>query len=44
MKFLVLIIVIVAVVAAWRMRSVLLGKVLGQSSSRVDRHLGRKKR
>ncbi len=44
MKFLVLVIVIVAVVAAWRMRSVLLGKVLGQSSSRVDRHLGRKKR
>ena len=43
MKFLVLVIVIVAV-AAWRMRSVLLGKVLGQSSSRVDRHLGRKKR
>ncbi|MBM7508784.1 MULTISPECIES: hypothetical protein [Nocardioides] len=44
MKFLVLVLVIVAVVAAWRMRSVLLGKVLGQSSSRVDRHLGRKKR
>ena len=43
MKFLVLVIVIVAVVAAWRMRSVLLGKVLGQSSGRVDRHLGRKK-
>ena len=43
MKFLLLVIVIVAVVAAWRMRSVLLGKELGQSSGRVDRHLGRKK-
>ncbi len=44
MKFLLLILVIVAVVAAWRMRSVLLGKVLGQSSGRVDRHLNRRRK
>ncbi len=44
MKLVLLVLVIIAVVAAWRMRSVLLGKVLGQSSSRVDRHLNRRKR
>ncbi len=44
MTFLIILAVIIAGVVAWRMRVQLLAKVLGQSESRVDRQLNRKKR
>jgi hypothetical protein len=44
MTFLIIIAVILAGVVAWRMRVQLLAKVLGQSESRVDRQLNRRKR
>jgi hypothetical protein len=37
-------VVVVAVVAAWRFRVQLLAKVLGQSESRINNQLNRKKR
>ena len=44
MTFLIIIAVILAGVVAWRMRVQLLAKVLGQSESRVERQLNRRKR
>ncbi|WP_272494462.1 hypothetical protein [Nocardioides bruguierae] len=44
MKFLLLIAIVVAVVAAWRMRAVILGKILGQDPARIQRQIDRKKR
>ena len=44
LTFLIIVAVILAGVVAWRMRVQLLAKVLGQSESRVDRQLNRKKR
>jgi hypothetical protein len=44
MTFLIIVAVILAAVVAWRMRVQLLAKVLGQSESRIDRQLNRKKR
>ena len=44
MTFWIIAAVIVAAIVAWRMRVQLLAKVLGQSESRVDRQLNRKKR
>jgi len=38
----VLLVVVVAVVA-WRARSAILAKILGQPQSRIDRHIGRKR-
>ena len=44
MTFLIIVAVIVIGVVAWRMRVPLLAKILGQSESRVDRQLNRRKR
>ena len=44
MTFLIILAVLIVGVVAWRMRVPLLAKVLGQSESRVDRQLNRKKR
>ena len=44
MTFLFIIAVVLAGVVAWRMRVQLLAKALGQSESRIDRQLNRKKR
>ena len=44
LTFLIIVAVILAGVVAWRMRVQLLAKVLGQSESRIDRQLNRKKR
>jgi hypothetical protein len=44
MTFLIILAVVLVGVVAWRMRVQLLAKVLGQSESRVDRQLNRKKR
>jgi hypothetical protein len=40
--FILLVIVVVGIVA-WRMRVPLLAKILGQSQSRINRQIGRKK-
>jgi len=44
MTFLIILAVIAVGVMAWRMRVQLLARVLGQSESRIDRRLNRKKR
>jgi hypothetical protein len=44
MGWLIFLVVVVAVVAAWRFRVQLLAKVLGQSESRINNQLNRKKR
>jgi hypothetical protein len=44
MTFLIIVAVIVAAFVAWRMRVSLLAKVLGQSESRIERQLNRRKR
>jgi hypothetical protein len=43
MTFLIIVAVIVAAFVAWRMRVSLLAKALGQSESRIDRQLNRRK-
>jgi hypothetical protein len=43
LKFVLLLLIIAAVVAAYRYRVPLLAKVLGQSESRVQRHLDRRR-
>jgi hypothetical protein len=40
----VILLVLVVGVVAWRMRVPLLAKILGQSESRIDRQLNRRKR
>jgi len=42
--FLIILAVIAVGVVAWRMRVSLLAKALGQSESRIDRQLNRRKR
>jgi hypothetical protein len=44
MFWVILIVLVVGGVVAWRMRVPLLAKVLGQSESRIDRQLNRRKR
>jgi hypothetical protein len=44
LTFLIIVAVIVAGFVAWRMRVSLLAKALGQSESRIDRQLNRRKR
>ena len=44
MTFLIILAVIAVGVIAWRMRASLLAKVLGQSESRINRQLNRRKR
>jgi hypothetical protein len=44
MGWLILLVIVVAGIAAWRFRVQLLAKVLGQSESRVNRQLNRRKR
>ncbi len=43
LTFLIILAVVLAGVVAWRMRVQLLAKVLGQSESRIDRQLNRRK-
>ena len=43
MKLLILIAIIGVAVVAWQMRTTILAKVLGQSESRVNRRLNRKR-
>jgi hypothetical protein len=43
LTFLIIVAVVLAGVVAWRMRVQLLAKVLGQSESRVNRQLNRRK-
>ncbi len=43
MFWLILLVVVVAGVVIWKLRVKLLAKVLGQSESRVDRQLNRRK-
>ncbi len=43
MFWLILLVVVVAGFVLWKMRVPLLAKILGQSQSRVDRQLNRKK-
>ena len=43
MGWVILLVVVVAVVVAWKMRVKLLAKILGQPESRIDRQLNRKK-
>lgn len=43
MWFLILVVVVVVGVLAWRMRVPLLAKILGQSESRIDRQLNRRR-
>jgi O-antigen ligase len=43
MTFLIILAVIVVAVVAWRMRVPLLARILGQSESRIDRQLNRRK-
>ncbi len=42
-KFLLLLVIIAAVVAVYRFRVPIMAKVLGQSESRVQRHLDRRR-
>ena len=44
LTFLIIVAVVVVGFVAWRMRVQLLAKVLGQSESRIDRQLNRRKR
>ena len=44
MWFLILLVIVVVGVVAWRMRVPLLAKLLGQSESRIDRQLNRRRR
>jgi hypothetical protein len=44
LTFLIIVAVILAGVVAWRMRVQLLARILGQSESRVNRQLNRRKR
>ena len=43
MWFLILLVIVVGGVVAWKMRVPLLAKILGQSESRIDRQLNRRK-
>ncbi|WP_281284283.1 hypothetical protein [Nocardioides litoris] len=43
MTFFVILLVVVALVAAWKFRVPLLAKVLGQPERRVQRHLDRRR-
>ena len=44
MTFLIILAVILVGVVAWKMRVPLLARITGQSESRIDRQLNRKKR
>jgi len=44
MTFLIILAVVLVGVVAWRMRVQLLAKALGQSESRIDRQLNRRKK
>ena len=44
MWFLILLVIVVIGVVAWRMRVPLLAKLLGQSESRINRQLNRRRR
>lgn len=44
LTFLIIVAVILAGVVAWRMRVQLLARILGQSESRVNRQINRRKR
>ena len=44
MKFLLFIAIVVALVAAWRMRALIAAKVLGQDQSRIQRQIDRRRR
>jgi hypothetical protein len=41
--WIILLVIVVAGVAAWKLRVPLMAKVLGQSQSRIDRQLNRRK-
>ena len=43
MGWLIFIVVVVALVVAWKMRVQLLAKILGQSQSRISRQINRRK-
>jgi hypothetical protein len=43
MFWIILLVIIVAGVVAWKMRGPLLAKILGQDRSRIDRQLNRRK-
>lgn len=43
MTFLIIVAVVLVAVVAWRMRVPLLARILGQSESRIDRQLNRRK-
>ena len=43
MGWLIFIVVVVALVVAWKMRVQLLAKILGQSESRISRQINRRK-
>jgi uncharacterized membrane protein AbrB (regulator of aidB expression) len=43
MIWLILLVIVVAGIVAWRMRVPLLAKILGQSPSRINRQINRKK-
>ena len=43
MFWIILLVIVVAGFVAWKMRVPLLAKILGQSESRVDRQINRKK-
>lgn len=43
LTFLIILVIVVAGVVAWRRRVPLLAKLLGQSESRIDRQINRKR-
>ena len=43
LTFLIIVAIVVAGIVVWRMRVPLLAKILGQSESRIDRQLNRRK-
>jgi hypothetical protein len=43
MFWIILLVIVVAGVAAWRLRVSLMAKILGQDRSRIDRQLNRRK-
>ena len=43
MGWIIFLVLVVAVVAAWKFRVRLLAKILGQSESRINRQIGRRK-
>ncbi|HET8663967.1 MAG TPA: hypothetical protein VFM08_06605 [Nocardioides sp.] len=43
MGWVIFLVLVVAVVAAWKFRVKLLAKILGQSESRINRQIGRRK-